>query len=126
VAFLSGCAQTGQFAAGNMTQVELSEPNYKVVATSVEGDAEAAYLIGVAFSNGPQSGSLSLHRLRGTGKLYTEAMEDLWENFAAEHGAVEGRRLALANVRYDAATSNYLIYNDISLSIRADVIEFTE
>ena len=125
-AFLSGCAQTGQFAAGNMTQVELSEPNYKVVATSVTGDAEAAYLIGVAFSNGPQSGSLSLHRLSGTGKLYTEAMEDLWENFALEHGAVEGRRLALANVRYDAATRNFLVYNDISLSIRADVIEFSD
>ena len=45
------------FAAGNFTQVEMSEPNYKVVATSVAGEAEAAYLIGVAFSNGPQSGS---------------------------------------------------------------------
>ena len=65
-----------------------------MVATSVTGDAEAAYLIGVAFSNGPESRSLSLHRLRGTGKLYTEAMEDLWENFAFKHGAVEGRRLA--------------------------------
>jgi hypothetical protein len=53
-------------------------------------------------------------------------MDSLWKNFAAEHGEVEGRRLALANVRYDAATRNFLVYNDISLSIRADVIEFSE
>jgi hypothetical protein len=125
-ASLNGCAQTGQFTAGNMTHVELSEPNYKAVATSVSGEAEAAYLIGIAFSDGPKSGSLSLHRLRGTGKLYTGAMDSLWKNFAAEHGEVEGRRLALANVRYDAATRNFLVYNDISLSIRADVIEFSE
>ena len=123
---LTGCAQAGLFAAGNFTQVEMSEPNYKVVATSVAGEAEAAYLLGVAFSNGPQSGSVSLHRLKGTGKLYTEAMENLWQAFAAEHGLVEGRRLALANVSYDAATRNFLVYNHISLTIRADVIEFTE
>ena len=125
-ASLTGCAQAGFFAAANVTQVELSEPNYKVVATGVAGQAEAAYLIGVAFSNGPQTGSVSLYRLKGTGKLYTEAMESLWQAFAAEHGSVEGRRLALANVSYDAATRNYLVYNNVSLSIRADVIEFTE
>ncbi len=125
VAF-TGCGQAGMFAAANLTQVEMSEPNFKVVATGVSGEAEAAYLIGVSFSNGPRTGSLSLHRLSGTGKLYKEAMEDLWQAFEAEHGEVAGRRLALANVRYDAATRNLLVYNDVSLSIRADVIEFTE
>jgi hypothetical protein len=114
------------FAAANLTQVEMSEPNFKLVATGVSGEAEAAYLIGVSFSNGPQTGSLSLHRLSGTGNLYKEAMEDLWQAFEAEHGEATGRRLALANVRYDAATRNLLVYNDVSLSIRADVIEFTE
>ncbi len=125
-AALTGCAQAGFFAAGNLTLVELSEPNFKVVATSVSGEAEAAYLIGIAFSNGPQTGSVSLYRLTGTGKLYTEAIESLWQAFAAEHGEGAGRRLALANVRYDAATRNFLVYNDVSLTIRADVIEFTE
>ena len=100
--------------------------NYKIVATSVSGDSEAAYLIGVAFSNGPRTGSISLHRLKGSGKLYKEAMENLWQTFAAEHGAVAGRRLALVNVRYDAATRNFLVYNDVRLSIRADVVEFVE
>ncbi len=125
-ASLTGCAQTGLFAAGNLTQVGLSEPNYKVVATNVVGEAKAAYLIGLAFSNGPQSGSISLHRLKGTGKLYSEAMEKLWQAFATEHGPVEGRRLALANISYDAATRNFLVYNDVTLSIRADVVEFAK
>jgi hypothetical protein len=123
---LSGCAQTGMFASGHLTAVELAEPNYEVVATGVSGQSKAAYLVGVSFSNGAQSGSLSLFRVDGSGKLYKEAMEGLWESFEKEHGAAEGRRLALANVRYDAETRNFLVYNSIALSIRADVIEFTD
>ena len=122
-AYLNGCAQAGVFNAGNLTQVELSKPNYKVVSTGVSGTSEAGYLVGVSFSNGPKSGSLSLFRVSGSGHLYKEAMEDLWATFEAERG-VAGRRLALANVRYDADTRNFLVYNDISLSIRADVVEF--
>ena len=57
VASLSGCAQTGFFAAGHLTSVELSEPNYRVVATGISGDARAAYLLGVSYSTGPSTGS---------------------------------------------------------------------
>lgn len=123
---LAGCASVGTFAASNVTTVELAEPNYEIVATGVSGQAKAAYLIGVSFSNGPESGSLSLFRIGGTGQLYKEAMEQLWKEFEASHGATEGRSLALANVRYDADSKNFLVYNDIALSIRADVIEFTD
>ena len=35
-------------------------------------------------------------------------------------------RLALVNVRYDADSRNFLLYNDIALSIRADVVEFSD
>ena len=41
VVALSGCAQTGTFTAENLTTVELSEPNYEVVATGVSGTAKA-------------------------------------------------------------------------------------
>lgn len=123
-AALAGCAQTGMFAAGSFTAVELSEPNYKVVATSVTGSAKAAYLVGVNYSTGPVTQSFSLFRISGSGHLYKEAMEGLWEQFEAEHGPVAGRRLALVNVRYDADSRNFLVYNDIALSIRADVVEF--
>jgi hypothetical protein len=125
-AALSGCAQTGTFLAGNLTTVELSEPNYEIVATGVSGTAKAGYLVGVSFSNGARSGSLSLARVSGTGHLYKEAMEGLWAAFEADHGAAAGRRLALVNIRYDADTRNFLVYNDIALSIRADVVEFVD
>lgn len=123
---LSGCAQTGMFAAGNLTTVELSEPNYRVVAVGVSGEAKAGYLLGVSFSTGMQTGSLALARIGGTGQLYKEAMENLWKEFEKEHGPVAGRRLALSNVRYDADNRNLLLYTDVKLSIRADVIEFTD
>ena len=125
-AFASGCASVGQFNAGNVTAVELAEPNYEIVATGVSGQAKASYLIGISVSNGENSGSMALFRVGGTGQLYKEAMEDLWAAFEAKHGPVEGRRLALANVRYDANTTNLLLYSDLELSIRADIIEFTE
>lgn len=122
---ITGCGQAGMFAAHNTTAVELSEPNYKVVATGVSGEARAAYVIGVVISTGPITNSLSLFRINGTGQLYKEAMDNLWAQFEQDHGPVVGRRLALTNIRYDADTRNLLVYSDITLSIRADIIEFT-
>jgi hypothetical protein len=53
-------------------------------------------------------------------------MEDLWSSFEAQHGPAEGRRLALVNVRYDSDATNLLLYSDLTLAIRADVVEFTD
>ena len=125
-AVLTGCAQAGLYAAGNVTAVELAEPNFEIVATDVGGKASAAYLIGVSFSMGERTQSASLFRIRGTGELYGEAMADLWSQYAEEHGPVEGRKLALVNVRYDSSVRNFLVYNSAEISIRADVVEFVE
>ena len=73
---LSGCAQTGTFTAGNLTNLELSEPNYEVVATGVSGTAKAGYLISASFSDGAKSGSIPLFRVSGTGHLYK--LVDTW------------------------------------------------
>lgn len=126
LATLGGCAQAGMFAAGSLTTVELSQPNYRVVAVGVSGEAKAGYLLGVSFSIGPQTGSLALARVGGTGQLYKEAMENLWKDFEKTNGPVVGRRLALSNIRYDADSRNLFFYTDVKLSIRADVIEFTD
>ncbi|MCC7263983.1 MAG: hypothetical protein IT369_15835 [Candidatus Latescibacteria bacterium] len=123
---LGGCSQAGMFIAGNLTTVELSAPNYRVVAVGVSGEAKAGYLLGVSFSNGPQAGSLALARVAGTGQLYKEALANLWLDFEKTHGPVAGRRLALANIRYDADSRNLLFYTDTKLCVRADVIEFTD
>jgi uncharacterized protein DUF6567 len=120
----SGCAQTGVFVAANMTSVELSEDNYRLIATDVSGTAEAAYLLGVSLPTGMMNSTLALVRLKGTGMLYQEALADLWTRFQEEHGAIDGRTLALVNVRYDSDNLNLLLYTRPQLSIRADVVEF--
>jgi hypothetical protein len=120
----SGCAQTGMFYSANLTNVELSESNYRLVATDVSGSSEAGYLLGVSVPMGMANGTLALVRVEGTGMLFREAMADLWTSFTEEHGSVEGRKLALVNVRYDSDNLNLLLYTRPKLSIRADVVEF--
>ena len=38
----AGCGQAGRFASTSLTQVELSAPNYEIVATGVSGQAKAS------------------------------------------------------------------------------------
>lgn len=123
---LSGCAQTGMFASANLTEVQLSQPNYHVIATDVAGQATAGYLLGLSFPTGIANNTLALVRIQGTGMLYREALADLWARFEAEHGPIAGRRLALVNVRYDSDNTNLLLYAKPRLSIRADVVEFSD
>ena len=70
--------------------------------------------------------TLALVRVSGTGMIYKEALENLWKNFEATNGAIEGRRLALVNVRYDSDALNLFVYTRPKIMIRADVVEFTD
>ena len=123
---LCGCAQAGMFAAASFTEVELSSGNYEIVATNARGEAEAAYILGVSIATGPVRQTLAVWRIRGSGQLYGEAMEDLWRRYEEEYGPVEGQKLALVNVRFDADTRNLLVYTDVKVSIRADVVKFSD
>lgn len=121
----TGCATSGAFNAVNRTDVELSEPNYELVATNVTGEASAGYILGASGSlSFQQMQTLALVRVSGSGHLYGEALENLWENFRAEHGATEGRNLALVNVRTDTEALNLLVYTQPTVVVRADVVEF--
>lgn len=122
----SGCATTGAFNAANVTDVQLSEANYEVVATNVTGEASAGYVLGVSGSVPHQMQTVALARVSGSGRLYGEALESLWANFRAEHGPTEGRNLALVNVRYDTEALNAIVYTEPTVVVRADVIEFSE
>ncbi len=53
-------------------------------------------------------------------------MDNLWSRFAEERGPVEGRKLALVNVRYDTSARNYLVHNETEPSIRVDIAEFED
>ena len=123
--FFSGCINSGAFYAGNLTNVELHDANYRIVATNVNGQAHAGYLIGITASQGGYASTLALFRVEGDGLLYKAAVENLWAEFEANYGPVQNRRLALINMQFDADATNYIgIYTKSLVSVRADVIEF--
>lgn len=122
---LTGCATAGLFSSANLTNVELGEGNFRLIATDVSGEAAAEYLLGFSGSVRGELQTVAMYRLSGSGMLYREAIADLWSNFEADHGSTEGRSLALVNVRFDSDATNVLgLYTKSLLSIRADVVEF--
>ncbi len=121
----TGCINSGAFYAANMTNVELREANYQIVATNVHGQSEAGYILGLSGSQGGYATTFALFRVEGDGLLYKAAVEDLWAQFEEKNGPVANRRLALVNVQFDADASNYLgLYSKSVVSVRADIVEF--
>lgn len=121
---LTGCGNSGAFIAGNSTQVQLKEGNYEIIAKNITGSAETAYILGLSHSWGITTQSFGLIPVKGTKTLYKDAREELWNLFEEQYSAVEGRQLALVNVQYDAATTNFILYTHARITITADVIEF--
>jgi hypothetical protein len=120
------CVSTGMHTSTHLTNVELSEANYRIVARSVSGEAKAGYILGVSFGMGMYAQVVGIARINGEKALYKAAMDDLWKNYEAKHGSVEGKRLALTNIRYDNEALNLFFYTEPHITIQADVIEFTE
>ncbi|MEX0660751.1 MAG: hypothetical protein WD381_07740 [Balneolaceae bacterium] len=121
---LTGCSNTGAFLSANQTIVNLNEGNYTIAATNVTGESEVGYILGISYSTGPVASTLAIARVTGSGMMYSEALENLWANFEAENGAVEGQKVALANVRYDTDILNLILYTKVVLTVRADVVVF--
>jgi len=124
---VSGCATAGMFPAVNLTEVGLASNNYRIIEKNASGESSAGYLLGLSVSSGMAAQTVALIRVNGSGLLYKEAMENLWDNFEQNHGKVEGRNLALTNVRYDADALNVIgLYTQVKISIRADIVEFVD
>lgn len=121
---ISGCGNSGAFIASNSTEVQLSEGNYHIVAKNVTGSAKSAFILGGSHSWGIATQSFGLIPLEGSKTLYKDAREALWTTFEEEYTSVEGKKLALVNIQYDAATTNYILYTHAEITITADVIEF--
>ena len=120
------CTTTGSFVSTNRTDVQLSEGNYKIVATDIHGQSEAAYVLGFSYSvAGFSANTIAIARINGTGLLYQEALQSLWNNYKTQHGNIDGNKLALINVRYDNDILNLILYTSVKVYVRADVIEFT-
>lgn len=123
----SSCGSTGAFNTATLTEVQLSDNNYKIVATNVQGEASAGYILGLSTAvNSRQMQTFAIARVAGSGMIYGEALKNLWNNFREQYGKIEGRKLALINVRYDTEALNLLLYTKPTVSVRADVVEFVD
>ena len=124
VLLYSGCTSSGAYLSTSKTEVVLSEGNFTMPAVSVTGQSEAEYILGLSYSSGFMATTFALARIEGTGMLYAEALDNLWENFERDYGMSINHKLALANIRYDTEILNLLLYTKVKVMVRADVIEF--
>ena len=124
IASFTGCTTSGMFLSANVTDVELSEANYSIIATNITGSSRAGYILGISAGPGAQVSTMAIARVSGTGMLYQEALENLWENYEKDYGPREDKKIALVNVHYDADILNLILYTEVKLFIRADVVEF--
>lgn len=120
----SGCTSTGAFLSANQTIVNLEEGNYTIAATNVVGESEAGYVLGLSYSTGLTAATLAIARVEGTGMLYAEALENLWNNYELSGEEVSNQKLALANVRYDTDILNLVVYTKVKVIVRADIVKF--
>lgn len=118
------CSSGGVFNESNMTDVKLGEANYNIVARDVTGESKSAYILGATISNGMNTSIYAVARVSGTSKLYSDAINNLWKNAEKTLGTIEGKKYALINVRYDANALNLLFYTSVTITVRADVVEF--
>lgn len=121
---VTGCTSSGAFLSVNQTNVELGEGNYSLTATGVSGQAEADYIIGLSYSSGFMANTIALARVSGSDKLYADALDNLWQSYESNHGAISDKKLALTNVRYDADIVNLILYTKVKITVRADIVEF--
>jgi hypothetical protein len=121
---LNGCASTGLTASSHLTNVQLGNPNFRIVATNVTGEASANGLLGISYGFGMAATQLALVPLTNDRMLYKIAMQKLWTSFEASNGPAVNRKLALINVRYDSETLNLVLYTKVTTVIVADVVEF--
>jgi len=123
---LAGCASAGLLTSANLTNVELTKGNFKIVTTSITGQASAQYLLGASIGVGMYTQTFAIIPLTKDRQLYKLAIIDLWKNYETKFGSPIGKKLALVNIRYDSETLNLLVFTKPCVSIVADVVEFTE
>ena len=116
----------GSFRANNVTNVELSEANFTIVARDLQGSAREGYLFGVSAPQGSDINTFGLIKISGDEKPYATAVKNLWKNYQEKYGDITGKNLVLVNIRQDNEMLNTLIYTEVKYFITADVVEFTE
>ncbi len=104
---VSGCAKTVVMPQSTTTQVDLSRKNYHVIRSNAVGASHGLSLLGLLPIVSP---------------TYTSAMSDLY----GTTGIQEGKAQALVNVNEESSTLYLLVFSVPTLTVRADIIEFTD
>ena len=102
---LTGCASSGLTASSHVTNVQMTNANFKMVATNVSEEATARAILGVSYGLGIATTQLSIIPLDDGGTLYQSAMKNLWANFETIKGAVANRVIESVTV-YTGKNSN--------------------
>lgn len=97
----------GQASVLTLTEVNLSQHNYRVVRTNVVGTSRGFALLGLITVKPPDA---------------TEAFARLYE----AGGISEGKALALINVIQQSSAPYFILFSLPETTFRADVVEFVE
>ena len=102
---LSSCAFHGGYIGHSIvTNVELSQNNFTVI-DRVSGSASSVKILGFGLSNE---------------RMYAEAYNEMVDNAKLKGGAK-----ALANITTDTQIAKFIISSRKTITVSADVIEFT-
>ena len=103
----SGCTSSGTFPSTSSTSVDLSQANYRVVKSNAVGKS---------------SGFKLFMFIPIVPTRYSKAMSDL----QSQAGIAEGTAQAMVNVTQEESSLYLLLFSIPTLTVRADIIEFTE
>lgn len=102
-----GCTSSGSFPSTSATQVDLSRNNYRVVKANAVGTSSGFKLFMFIPIVPPR---------------YSDAMSDLNK----KAGVAEGKAQAMVNVTQEESSLYLLLFSIPKLTVRADIIEFTD
>lgn len=104
---LSSCSSPSGLSHGTGTQVDLGKKNYRVIKSNAVGASWGFWLLGV---------------IPVIPTSQTEAITDMCEKSSLKEGTAQ----AYINVAEEKSTIYLILFSLPKLSVRADIVEFTE
>lgn len=128
--FVSSCTSfsTEGFTEGEdykETMVNLSESNYKVIATRVKGEASGFNILSMIPTN------FSLKKLNVTGakngfSILSTTEEEARKDMYSQCGNLSGRSVAFINLVKEEGGTNFFLFSFPKDRVIGDLIEFTK
>jgi hypothetical protein len=104
----AGCTATGRFDGVNDTQAVLARKNFRIVKANIEGTSTGLTLLGVIPVDPPTR---------------AKAVALLWARSGLQP---IGGAYALTNLAVDESNGYFVLFSLPAVTVRADIVEFTE